>query len=713
MTALRGIRALASTVSSTSLQAALPDAARGVRAAVVMLVPFYFARALGRPELAWTALGGWLCTLADPGGARGTRARALLSFASVGALLVGGSEILAGSAWTAALVLALATFALSLLRAAGGTAARVGTLLAMTTAIACTRARTIPLHDALCFEVGALAAALLSSVVWPVWTHLPVRRAIAAVYGALAAYAAEVEQAISAGLPGGDVRWSAMVREHHWHIRDALESARAIAVALRARRVGETRLGSNVRSLLGAAEAQFPLLGTAVQEVEELAPEARIEAGATLRTVIADDRDVEHVLVTRAIRGRDADVCAEGRPGGSESALATQPVFGRLGAMSHAALELAHAVDAPQSDVSAASPVGDNRAHRGISSWRESARAIRDALSLRSTIFRHAFRAACAALVASLLGSAVSPHQYWVSLTALAVLQPYPGATMKRAGERVFGTILGSALAAVIVCTVRSTLVLSALLLPLSIAAVATRPRSYRLFTFFLTPVFVVLAERHFGDWLTAAERAGDAILGGAVALVAGVFVFPETERERLPQNLERLLEALATYAAQVLEGHGAPRPSAIEADGNATARRAVGIAFGDAETSLERYLAEPRRDQESAADAMLLVTYARRLATALTALDMLGATQTTGSAIDRAAVATYVGSVIERAAARVRGEGPAPALQSPAPAKQVTPTDAALKRVLEWAALMAGLGVAAREQARSDERSTSWVSSS
>lgn len=71
-----------------------PDVARGVRAALVTLVPFYLAAVLRRPELTWTALGGWLGTLADPGGSRVTRARALVVFAIGGAVLVAPAEML-------------------------------------------------------------------------------------------------------------------------------------------------------------------------------------------------------------------------------------------------------------------------------------------------------------------------------------------------------------------------------------------------------------------------------------------------------------------------------------------------------------------------------------------------------------------------------------------------------------------------------------------
>src|SRR5262249_59273057 len=99
----------------------------------------------------------------------------------------------------------------------------------------------------------------------------------AAVYRELAAYIADAKEAIAARAPPGDERWHALVREHHRRVRAAIESARALALAVRARREGETRYGGNVRVLLGVGEAQFPLLATLIQELEALPPDARAE----------------------------------------------------------------------------------------------------------------------------------------------------------------------------------------------------------------------------------------------------------------------------------------------------------------------------------------------------------------------------------------------------------------------------------------------------
>ena len=113
-----------------ALRYLLPDLTIGVRAAIATVLPFFLAIELARPELVWVALGGWLGAMADPGGARRTRASAIFAFA-----VLGGIVIAAGMAATVhpplgGIVLAIVAFCGALARTAGGAAATLGTLLA-------------------------------------------------------------------------------------------------------------------------------------------------------------------------------------------------------------------------------------------------------------------------------------------------------------------------------------------------------------------------------------------------------------------------------------------------------------------------------------------------------------------------------------------------------------------------------------------------------
>jgi uncharacterized membrane protein YccC len=640
-----------------------PAIANGVRAAVATLIPFFLAAALGRAELAWMALGGWLGTLADPGGLRTTRAKALGTFAVVGAILVPLSEWCGKSLWLATLLLAIVAFLGTLARALGPAAATIGTMTAIITAIGTARSGSASYGiDALAFAAGALWATLLSSMVWPMSPHRPVRKAIAVVFARMAEYAraiaacAETEEA-------GDA-WAQLALTHHRRIRAAIEDALAIALAVRATRPGESALGGDLRVLLGRAEAQFPRMVALAVELEGMTVGARPAAIADgLRGLATTYEAIHASLVARgATKSADAPSAAGlpltvSSPPGPHDA-ATSPavlLVERLAVDSERARAFAKTLGAGVAIVEETDTGGGRPSHPALVGLENEARDLRDALSFQSVFFRHALRVALAAVAASMVGHRIAVHPHWVTVTTLAILQPYPGPTSTRAAERVVGTVLGSVVAALITIFIHAPLALAAVMFPLSVAAVATRGRSYRLFTFFLTPVFVLIAERHPGDWWTAAARAGDAVVGGVIALIAALVVLPSWERTRLPEAIDGMVKAVSAYRDAVvtsLDVQGAERRASVERS-IAAARRAAGIAIGEAETSLERWMAEPLRRVDQGESAMQLVTHARRLARACTTLDIRalhGVEDAAGRAAHLRTIEIYGQALLQRA---------------------------------------------------------------
>jgi len=586
-----------------------PDLARGVRGVIAILVPFYLGRELGRSELLWAALGGWLCTLSDPGGPRSSRAKTLASFTVAGAILVAVGEAAAASPVGALVVLAIAAFGASLLRATGANGTALGTPFVVVTAIAVGTRPAEPIAHALGFAAGATWAVLLSSLLWPVWTFLPVRVALASVWRDLAAYAGGLEGALREDLPAHDPRWGELARMHQRSARAAIEAARAAALALRARRSGESIVGSNLVALLGSADAQLRLLIAFGDEVEWMDGRRRTSARTVLERVC--------VIYDWMANCLSRTVLCEVRPpdlGATEVAASVGPLARRLVDASLAASKVTASPGATIQVEGTPLP----SAVRSV--LRDDLRALRDALSVQSTFFRHAVRVTIAVVVAQAAGHAVSPeHVAWVTVTTVAVLQPYPGVTLKRASERALGTLLGGIIALLVIVIVKDPLALTLLLIPFGIAALTTRPRSHRLFVLFLTPLFVVLAERWQGDWWTAAARVGDALVGASIALIAAL-VFPSREQPRLVDALRAVLESVRRYSEIAIEAHVARRSGAPEV---LAARREVSAALGVAEASLERALAEPLRARHTLEDALLLLTYTRRLANAITSLDV------------------------------------------------------------------------------------------
>ncbi len=651
------------TYDKAWFDAITPDLAKGLRGGIATFVPFYLATRLDRHEFAWMALGGWLGTLVDPGGLRSTRAKTLTAFAVVGGCMLALSERVAENIWLAALVLALVAFIASLLRSLGAVWSSAGTMTAIVVAIGGAQGGTNSLRDGGYFMLGAGVAVILSSVIWPIWTHLPLRRAEANVFEALARYTADIELCVSKRLAEGDPQWSALARTHHRAIRMAVEEARRLALGGRARRAGETRIGSNLRVLLGLAETQFPLLVTLKESAELEGPGGNLQ-GLLGRLSALSRRNLEtaEVLRTPNLRAHEATLSIP--PPGSlpRNQTSIDVLLAHLDDASRAAHRLTSSLDA-RADATTESETSPKRTwHDLLVLWRGDLSVVRDACSPRSTFFHHGLRVACTIFITAVLARYVSVHPHWVTVTTLAVLQPYSGATASRVAQRVLGTVLGSIAAVAITMVVRSPAWLSLVIFPLSVAAVTTHRRNYRLFTFFLTPVFVLVAEQFVGNWWTAAARAADAGIGGGIAFVAAVFVFPSRERTRLPELLARMLDAVAAYAITVFDAapdrHAEPAEVRIMA-----ARRAAGIALSEAESSLERLLTEPRHDMATEEYALQLITYGRRAAGALTTIDTYSARDLTPEASLSAETAqqveSYVVSTLHQAAAFTRGTAP------------------------------------------------------
>ncbi|MDB4952641.1 MAG: putative rane protein [Myxococcales bacterium] len=634
-----------------------PDLTKGLRAAIATVVPFYLAIALRRPELAWVALGGWLGSLADPGGSRHARAFAMACFVAFGGVAVVVADASSRTPLVATALVASISFLASFAGVLGSTSGIVGTLVAVTSAIAATTNDGHALRDGLLFAGGALWAVALSSIMWPVWPHRPARYAVARVFAELAEYA-ETTANLANDPESRAAAWSASARTHQRAVRAAIEQATTTMLALRARRSGESTVGANLRLLLGDASSQFFRLIALAEEVE--ASRLRREVVPALTELASAYRAIRAQLLTlRPAAPRELPTAS------------TVPLAHRLLEASREALEVSRdlEVDADRSpDIEHGLPssgAGQPSTHsRRASQLVHSATLeLRDALSWRSPILRHAVRVAGAAAAAMMIAHAVSPvHGQWVTVTTIAVLQPQLGSTFVRVIERVVGTVLGGVLAVIVISMLRSPLALAAIMFPLSIAAVVTRPRSYRLFVVFLTPLFLLVADHGHPGTSTAIIRIADVALGGAIALVAAI-VIPSWERRHLPDALATALDAIAHYVQLAYEVFERGRDRRMLP----AARREVGIALEDAEASLERMLTEPRPLRRGASEAMFLVTYVRRLSATLTAMDEApAASHSAPHAGFSREVRDYLLSVIEAAKSFIKTQRPTPSSESP-----------------------------------------------
>jgi uncharacterized membrane protein YccC len=582
-------------VGELSRWAARPNLAAGVRAAVATVAPILAAHALGIEGASWAGLAGFVTAIADKGGAYRTRAETMGALALAAAL--GGVFGALASVHPAVAVPAILVWATAgaLLRAFGAGAGSIGTSMTIVFVVSLSapaQGMAAVLERGALLLAGSAVAMALSLFLWPIRAYRPARRAVAECWRALAGYA----DAVAAAEP-----------RDFAHFRAALEDARATLAAIRRGRAGETGRGERLLMLAEAADRTFSA-ATALGGALDAAGEppggpgrATAAAAAALAREVADAVDRERRPAPPP--PFPAPASADDAPAWLAPLAETLRREAVLGWSAAAGVESGRRVHLPDAPPPAreTSPLD----------------VLRGNLSFRSVTFRHALRVGVTAAAATALAHLLGVQRgYWITLTALIVLQPSAGATWVKGMQRIGGTVAGGIAAAAILALVHDPGVMLGVVFVLAAAAVSVLQVNYGVYSALLTPTFVLLAETSAADRHLPGIRVVNTLLGGALALVAARLLWPAPERLAFRGRLAEALRACGAYLRTAARAHAGAAGRA-DADG---ARRQTGLAVLNAEESLQLMLWEGRRDDEAEA-GMAALAYLRRLGEGANAL--------------------------------------------------------------------------------------------
>jgi uncharacterized membrane protein YccC len=509
-------------------------------------------------------------------------------FAITVSLATGVGTLVSASAPLAITLLFAGSIASSLARVGGDAAGSVGTLTLIQLCIAL--GSPAPPSQALPRVVAVLGgcalATFLALVLWPIHVYRPVRLAIASSYRELAALARAIAQLDEHR--DREHAWSALVIRQPPRVRAELERARVALGTVRRSRLAESARGQQLDVLSETADV---LLGALIMAGEALVAEHRADSSWMMRVAEALD------AIAAAVEDRaDPSVAL---PAVTESALTeVERARARVLSTAHVSLRVAEALrkGEPHADGAVAPDVEVPRT------------TVRSALAPDSALLRHAARMAVTVCIAAAIAAKLGiVRASWITVAVVIVLQPDSGATVRRAVQRVLGTIVGAGAAALLVPVLRSPTLVGVTLFPLSALALAVRPLNYGLFTMLVTPVFLLMAEVLSGDWHLAGTRVINTIIGGGLAFAAQL-LWPSRERDRLPQRLAALFHGLREYLDRILRD-----PSSEPA-----ARRSFGLAVLNADASFQRHLGEVAEPGERISAYTTLLTYARRLRNAM-----------------------------------------------------------------------------------------------
>lgn len=236
-------------------------------------------------------------------------------------------------------------------------------------------------------------------------------------------------------------------------------------------------------------------------------------------------------------------------------------------------------------------------------------------LSLDSSACRHGLRLAATLALAAAVSQAFDvPRGYWASITVLLVLKPEFGETYVRGVGRIVGTLLGAGLVVALVALLGGhPAAITPLLLAFVWSSYLLFRVNYAVFTVCITGYIVLLLYLAGVSGRMAAEyRALNTILGGALAL-AVYRLWPTWEARHVGDAFATVADAFSRDIARVLDTYVDPvRWNVPALDETRTAAR---LARSNAEASVMRLLAEPRRERFEPQLASSLVAAFRRFA--------------------------------------------------------------------------------------------------
>jgi uncharacterized membrane protein YccC len=249
------------------------------------------------------------------------------------------------------------------------------------------------------------------------------------------------------------------------------------------------------------------------------------------------------------------------------------------------------------------------------------------------------------------------PRGYWLPLTIVVVLQPDYGSTRLRAAQRLLGTIVGGAVASVLLWLKLPSLVLLAATALTVFGFSYFVRRNYGVAVFYITLFIVLLTETAGGLTIKfTLDRLVATLAGGTMAMLAALLFWPVWEWQRFPSFLAAALRANRDYLQllqQRLAAGGSYDPPVI------AAKRRAESANGTVFASLQRMAGDPKHQQDGLAQAAALANGNQRLTRALTTIALH---LTPGSALshpDAGRFSQLAGAALEALALRIESKDP------------------------------------------------------
>lgn len=235
---------------------------------------------------------------------------------------------------------------------------------------------------------------------------------------------------------------------------------------------------------------------------------------------------------------------------------------------------------------------------------------LRENLTMKSTLFRHALRMAIVMGLGYLLSLVINvgAHSYWILLTIMVILKPGFSLTKQRNFQRLIGTIIGGIGGALLLMFITDETSLFILLLVFMVATYSLIRINYVISVVFMTPYILILFSFLDMNTLTILrERIIDTLIGSGLAFFSSYIILPSWESMQVHGPMRKLLIANYQYMAQALKVIAGQQPNITDYK---LARKDVYVTTANMASAFQRMITEPKSKQKDAKEVNRFVVF-------------------------------------------------------------------------------------------------------
>lgn len=198
--------------------------------------------------------------------------------------------------------------------------------------------------------------------------------------------------------------------------------------------------------------------------------------------------------------------------------------------------------------------ISDKDAGRFITPQDYDLKKLVENLSFKSPIFRHSLRLAIVVMVGFLIGKAFSmQNPYWVLITIAVIMRPSYGLTKTRSIHRVIGTLVGAAIATIVILVTQNTVVyavIAVISLPLAFSLVQL---NYRNAAVFITLNVVFVFAIFEPNILSVIQyRIIDTLIGASLSFVAIYFLWPSWQVQNIHEYFRKAIQSNQQFLKEI-----------------------------------------------------------------------------------------------------------------------------------------------------------------